>query len=275
MAKIICVVDNEALIDSNLNSEHGLSFWIETEDGNILFDSGQTAAALAHNLARLGLSPGDIDGLVLSHAHSDHTGGLEVVLSKNTRLTLFAHADVFRPRYALRKGAYESIGLALEQADLARRVQVKLSDTPLEILPNLWTTGDIYERLEPEGSGAHLFIRGGDGWQPDPYRDDLSLVLKTPAGLVLICGCCHAGILNVLYHVERTFSAPIIAVIGGTHLVSADDPALEHVIQVLNERFPNLTFYLNHCTGKPAFKKLVDSFGSRVNPCPAGTVVNF
>ena len=96
MVKIICVVNNTSQEDAGLRSEHGLAFWIETRYGNVLFDTGQTAAVLSHNLDVLGLLPRNIDMLALSHAHYDHTGGLEAILSKNTKLTLFAHPDIFR-----------------------------------------------------------------------------------------------------------------------------------------------------------------------------------
>ena len=177
MTKIICVVDNATKKDTDLQSEHGLAFWIETEHGIVLFDTGQTVDVLFHNLNELGLSPQDIDMLALSHAHYDHTGGLEAILSRNTKLTLFAHTDIFRPRYSHQKEEYRSIGLALEQSDLSKRIKMKLSDTPAEIAPNLWTTGEIVERPEPVGGSAHLFIRNGADWLPDPYQDDQSLVL--------------------------------------------------------------------------------------------------
>jgi 7,8-dihydropterin-6-yl-methyl-4-(beta-D-ribofuranosyl)aminobenzene 5'-phosphate synthase len=230
---------------------------------------------LSHNLKELRLSFQDIDMLALSHAHYDHTGGLEAVLSSNTTLTLFAHPDIFRPRYSLRQEEYRSIGLAYEQFSLSQRIKLNLSDAPTEIVPNLWTTGEISERPEPVGGSPRLFIHDGVDWQPDPYRDDISLVLKTAQGLVVICGCCHAGILNTLFHVERKFGGPILAVLGGLHLLNAEDQYLEHVIQVFNERFPDVSFYLNHCTGENAFNKLVVAFDSRVRACPAGTIVNF
>ena len=273
--RIICVVNDTAEKGSNLHSEHGLSFWIQTEKGTVLLDTGQTAAVLSHNLKMLNLLPKDIDVLALSHAHYDHTGGLEAILSSNTKLTLFAHPDIFRPRYSLRQGEYRSIGLAYEQFSLSQRVKLNLSDAPTEIVPDLWTTGGISERPEPVGGSPHLFIRNGADWQPDPYRDDISLVLKTNHGLVVICGCCHSGILNTLFHVERKFIEPILAVFGGIHLLCAEDQYLEHVVHVLDERFPDVSFYLNHCTGENAFKKLVNTFGSRVKSCPAGTIVNF
>ena len=273
--RIICVVNDTAEKGSNLQNEHGLSFWIHTEHGTVLLDTGQTPGVFLHNFKALKLSFQDIDLLVLSHAHYDHTGGLEAVLSNNTKLTIFAHPDLFRSRYALRQGEYQSIGLALDQSSLKQRVKLNLSDAPTEILPNLWTTGGISERPEPVGGSPHLFIRNGADWQPDPYRDDISLVLRTNQGLVVICGCCHAGILNTLFHVERKFKGPILAVLGGLHLLYAEDQYLEHVVDVLDKRFPDMSLYLNHCTGENAFKKLANAFGNRVKACPAGTIVNF
>ena len=273
--KIICAVNDAVKEGTNLHSEHGLSFWIQKEHETVLLDTGQTPGVLSHNLKELKLSFQDIDMLALSHAHYDHTGGQESVLSNNTTLTLFAHPDIFRPRYSLRQGEYRSIGMAYEQFSLSQRIKLNLSDAPTEIVPNLWTTGEISERPEPVGGSPHLFIRDGADWQPDPYRDDISLVLKTNQGLVVICGCCHAGILNTLFHVERKFKGPILAVLGGLHLLYAEDQYLEHVVQIFEERFPDISFYLNHCTGEKAFKKLVNAFGSRVRACPAGTIVNF
>ncbi|MEA3349464.1 MAG: MBL fold metallo-hydrolase [Chloroflexota bacterium] len=275
MTEITCVVDNTAKKNSSLRSEHGLAFWIETGQGSVLFDTGQTEAVLSYNLAFLGLRPQDVDALAFSHAHYDHTGGAEVVLSQHTGLPTYAHSDIFRPRYSLHKGEYRFIGLGLTQETLADRVQLHLSDVPVEILSGLWTTGEIVSRPEPEGRSDHHFIRSEAGWQLDPYRDDLSLVLKTQAGLVLICGCCHAGLLNTLFHVERSFDGEIIAVLGGTHLMSANEAYLAHVIDVLDDRYKHIRFYLNHCTGERAYRTLANVFGKRVKACPAGTVVRF
>jgi len=275
MTKITCIIDNTAQKDTDLRSEHGLSFWIETEHGNIIFDTGQTDTAFAHNLSLLGLNSQNAAALALSHAHYDHTGGLDTALSQNATLKIYAHSDIFRPRYSLRDDEYRSIGLTLTQETLADRAEMHLSDAPQEIIPGLWTTGEIIERPEPEGRSVHHFIRTEAGWLPDPYRDDLSLVLKTSKGLIIICGCCHAGLLNTLLHVENHFEGPIIAILGGIHLISAGDTDLEHVISVLRDRYRSLDYYLNHCTGKRAYQTLAGVFGDRVKPCPAGTVMHF
>jgi 7,8-dihydropterin-6-yl-methyl-4-(beta-D-ribofuranosyl)aminobenzene 5'-phosphate synthase len=102
-------------------------------------------------------------------------------------------------------------------------------------------------------------------------------VLQTSQGLVVVCGCCHAGLLNTLAHIQRSFSQPLRAIIGGTHLADAGPEALDHVIAELRQRceghVPDL--YLDHCTGEHALAVLVQAFGERVHPCPAGTVLTF
>ncbi len=273
MTKITCVVDNNAAEKTGLQHEHGLSFWIETEDGKIIFDTGQTSAVFARNLGLLNLKIQDATALALSHAHYDHTGGLEVALTQNEHLKIYAHSDLFQPRYSFREGEYRSIGIAITEEELSSRAELHLSDAPQEILPNLWTTGEIFPRPEAEGRSAHHFIRVDGKWQPDPYRDDLSLVLQTSVGLVVICGCCHAGLLNTLLYVQQHFSGPIISILGGTHLRSAREAALKHVAKTLETRYPDAELYLNHCTGKESHAFLANRFGERVKAFPAGAML--
>lgn len=273
--QIICVVDNFAAPGSKLRSEHGLSLWIETKYGLLLFDTGETKGTLRHNLRRLHLSLQDVECLALSHGHYDHTGGLELVLSKRNGIRIFANPDILRPRYSLRDGKYRSIGLPLDPAVLVNNANLQLSVQPNQIFPNLWTTGVINKRPEPPGGSPHLLVRDGGVWQQDPYQDDMSLVLKTARGSVVICGCCHAGLLNTLFHVEDNFEGPIRAVIGGTHLLSADDQQLDHVISIIQDRYQGIDLHLNHCTGQKAIARLSTVLGDQVRSCPAGTVLIF
>jgi 7,8-dihydropterin-6-yl-methyl-4-(beta-D-ribofuranosyl)aminobenzene 5'-phosphate synthase len=270
--KVACVVDDAVCDHSSFWGEHGVAFLIETESGRVLFDTGQSGTVLLHNLELLGTEPKAISALAISHAHYDHTGGLPALLGQVAEITLHAHSDLFRERFSRREGAIKSVGLSLDRETLAQRLTLQLSAEPTEILPGVWTTGEITDRAEPEGRSAHHLVRGLgiEGWEPDPYRDDMALVLETEEGWVVLCGCCHAGLLNTLAHVRRTFGTDVTAVVGGTHLLHADEAHLRRVIEVLRELgVPRL--YLNHCTGQRAYVTLAQAFGEKVAPCPAGT----
>lgn len=157
---------------------------------------------------------------------------------------------------------------------LTHLADLRLSTEPVEILPGVWHTGEIIERLEPEGRSLQHFVPQGDGWQSDLYCDDISLVLETREGLIVVCGCCHAGLLNTLAHVRHMFQSRIVAVLGGTHLESSEGSALHHVVDMLREYGP-LQLYPNHCSGERAYVALSTAFGERVQPCPAGTTLTF
>ena len=275
MRKITCVVDNAVQPRSPFWGEHGLAFRLQVDQDCALFDTGRSEFVLLHNLGLLGECPRGASALILSHAHTDHTGGLIAVLSQKPGLPVYANPDLFRPRYTRQAGEYKSIGLTLTEEQLTQVADLRLSEAPLEVLPGLWTTGEIHERVEPEGRSPHHFVPAGDGWQPDPYRDDMSLVWETREGLVVICGCCHAGLLNTLAHVRRTFQHPIVAVLGGTHLMEADEAHLQRVVGELRDTYGSPHLYLNHCTGERAYVALVNAFRDRVTPCPAGTTLAF
>jgi 7,8-dihydropterin-6-yl-methyl-4-(beta-D-ribofuranosyl)aminobenzene 5'-phosphate synthase len=275
MKKIICVIDNSVKRSSKFRGEHGLSFWIETENGSVLFDTGSTGKALIYNLGLLDISPNQAVAVILSHAHNDHTGGLSDLLSKNPGLPIYASPDLFRPRYSFRNRKPNFIGIPLKEDELSQLADLRFDDSPIEVLPGLWTTGEISQRPEPEGRSQKHFVPQDGGWVADPYQDDMSMVMDISDGLVLICGCCHAGLLNTMAHVDRIFQKPIIAILGGTHLATADEPSLEHTISVLRDSYNVQHYYLNHCTGENAFVALAHSFGKRVQPCPAGTIIQF
>lgn len=277
MKRITSVIDNAAAQSSFLWGEHGLSFLIETEDGTILMDTGRSGTVLLHNLETLKVDPRNLTALVLSHSHQDHTGGLPALLPMLPRLPLYGNADLTSPRFVEHNGNYRPSGLPIPVETLRQLVDLRLSNTPTEILPGVWTTGEIAPRPEPEGRGKGQVVPAGDGYEPDPYRDDLSVVVETGEGLVVVCGCCHAGLLNTLAVVRRTFPAsqPIIAIMGGTHIRDADAALYAYIVESLRNDYGSPRLYLNHCTGSRAYVALANAFGERVTPCPAGTRVEF
>ncbi len=273
--EVTCVVDDAVRRNSRFWGEHGVAFLIETEDGRVLFDTGQSGTVLLHNLALMDVEPSSVDALALSHAHHDHSGGLSRMLQHlNADTPLYANPDLFRERYAVRDGQLEDVGPAMKRRDLDAGVALVLDLQQREVVPWVWTTGEILERPNFEGrSERHRMRRAGE-IVPDAYLDDMSLVLAQDDGLMLLCGCCHAGLLNTLAHVDRMFGQPLRTIAGGLHLTGADDDELAHICDTL-AAMPDLEhLYPNHCTGEAAFVALTCSLGpSVVRPCLAGTVL--
>jgi len=274
--KLICAVDNCVQTGSSLWGEHGLAFVIETPNGTVLYDTGQSGDVLLHNLDRLKGKPKSFSAVVLSHGHYDHTGGLAAFLKVAYGLPVHAHSAIFDERFSMRtKKSPKSIGIPLSAKRLSKLSDLQLSKKSVEVVPDLWTTGSIYGRQHWEGRSPKHVVNKAGQYVPDPYLDDLSLVWKASEGLVVILGCAHAGILNILSQVRDMFAEPIQAIVGGTHLHGADQIHLTEMVDILKAEYPGLRFYPNHCTGTSGFLALKKAFGDLVQPCPAGTVLEF
>jgi 7,8-dihydropterin-6-yl-methyl-4-(beta-D-ribofuranosyl)aminobenzene 5'-phosphate synthase len=268
--KVLCLVDNSVKPLSDFWGEHGLAFLIDTGKGRLLFDTGASGTVLLHNLELAGIGTETLDSLVLSHSHPDHTGGLPGLLERRKGIPVHAHPELFLPRFSRKKGEMMPKWLPMSPDTLKTQVELHLSEKPQQILPGVWTTGEIEDRSEREGRSTHHFVRAGDQWIPDPYRDDMSLVLETEKGPFVICGCCHAGLLNTLSQVKRTFGTDPVGVTGGTHLVGAGKAELEHTIERLRE-LGSPALHLNHCTGQTALFALSRAFGPGLSHFPAGS----
>jgi 7,8-dihydropterin-6-yl-methyl-4-(beta-D-ribofuranosyl)aminobenzene 5'-phosphate synthase len=274
---LICLVDDAVQRSSPFWGEHGLAFLIEVEDEGrgrrLLFDTGQSGTVLLHNLDLFDINVETVEAVAISHAHYDHTGGLPALLERlEPRTPLYANLDLFRERFADRGQWLETIGLRLGREALAQRLALRLAAGPQEILPGVWTTGEIAPRTEVEGRSASHLMRQGAELVADAYRDDMALVLDTGDRLALVCGCCHAGLLNTLAHVERTFDKPIAVIAGGLHLTSVGNQDLQKIARVLAAMPALERVYPNHCTGEAAYVALTQILGSEVvHPCPAGS----
>ena len=273
--KLTCLVDNAVQPTSSFWGEHGLAYLVEAAGQRILFDTGQSGTVLEHNLKLLGIAPATIDAVAISHAHYDHTGGLPALLGQfRPGIPLFANADLFRERFAQRDGTPKPIGLSLSRAELAAHLTLRLSAAPQEIVPGVWTTGEIHDRAEFEGKGTGLLMAAEGELVADGYRDDMALVLRSDDRLALLCGCCHAGLLNTLAHVGRIFPQPVALIIGGLHLAGVAAGDLRRASAWLASMPALQRVYPGHCTGEAAYLALAQTLGAEVvRTGPVGTVI--
>jgi 7,8-dihydropterin-6-yl-methyl-4-(beta-D-ribofuranosyl)aminobenzene 5'-phosphate synthase len=255
-----------------LLGEHGVAWLIEADEHCVLFDTGQ-GQTLRHNAGRLGLSLDRVEAIALSHGHYDHTGGLMDALAMTGPVDLYLHPAALEPKYN-RDG--RAIGTPFPDADTLRTHTRRLiiSSTPTRLAPGIGLTGEIPRRHAIEDTGGP-FYRDAQCGQPDLIPDDQALYLDTPAGLVVLLGCGHSGVVNTLEHIQAlTDQRPIHAVIGGTHLLRADTDRLAFTAQAL-ERFDVAYLAPIHCTGLPAVCYFRDRFPAQFRESPVGTKHEF
>lgn len=257
-------------------AEHGLSMLAEVDGLTLLVDTGQTTTAV-HNARTLGVELSRVGHVVLSHGHGDHTGGLDSVLAETGQVKVYAHTQVWRPRYAVRKGEKERFsGLTHLREQLeSLGAEFVLSDGPVEIARGITTTGPVPRRTPFERVDSALRVKGSAGWEQDEVPDDQSVVVKTPRGLVVLSGCAHSGIVNTLLRAREVAGEErIFAVLGGTHLGFAPAEQLDRTIEAFRG-FDIQKIGVSHCTGLPAAARLAAEFGDRFFFNNVGTVTEF
>lgn len=270
-ATILC--ENSVFHIPGAIAEHGLSIFLETDCGNYLLDTGQ-GKGIINNAQVLRIDLRTIKGIILSHHHFDHTGGLGPVLDLKGAVDLYAHPDFFRESYSVTDGKARYIGVPYPRPLLeAKGAAFKFSNQFRQIEPGLWLTGEVPRRTDYELGDQKLSVKSGDGYQKDDVRDDQSVVIETEKGLFIVLGCCHSGIINTLnYIVEKMGTRRIHAVIGGTHLGPVGDEQREKSIEAL-KAFNIERLGVSHCTGLKTATRLAGEFGERFFFCNVGTVV--
>ncbi len=273
--RITTLSENTAGV-GNVLAEWGLSILVETDEVNILLDTGQSISA-SYNADILGIDLSKIDKIVLSHGHNDHTGGLRQILRKiRKEVEIIAHPDVWAVKYARREGrADRYVGIPFQRQELESLGAIfNLTTKPVKIADDITTTGEIPMVTDFEEIDAPLFVKEDTGWQPDKLLDDQALIINTEPGLVVILGCAHRGIINTLYHAQQlTGVKPIHMVLGGCHLIGASEERIWLTIAALRE-LDGQRLGLCHCTGLPAAAIIAQEFGDKFFFNNAGTRTN-
>lgn len=268
--KLTILVDNNVLQGKNYLGEHGLSFYIEADDKKILFDTGYSDVFLK-NAHRMGINLLDLDYIVLSHGHYDHTWGLSHYLpfytsalkqGKNIKKpTILTHPATFNEKFDAKHG---EIGCLTTKEKLSKNFDVKLSKEPVWITKNLVFLGEIprnndFEGKEPIGN--------------DYITEDSALAYKTDSGIVAITGCSHSGICNIVEYAKTVCdNSTIIDIIGGFHLVNASHEKISKTADYLS-KLHTKGIHPCHCTDFPS--KITLSKSIKLESAGVGLIIEY
>jgi 7,8-dihydropterin-6-yl-methyl-4-(beta-D-ribofuranosyl)aminobenzene 5'-phosphate synthase len=257
---------NMGFRDKKFLAQHGFSIFIEAEK-RILFDTGASDVFM-HNAAMLDIDTQTADWIVLSHGHWDHTDGLEALATREKK-NLLAHPGVFVDR---RKptGAYN--GMSCTRQEIDRRFNLILSNEPYRIGDAIYFLGEIPRLNDFEARQTPFFHVVDKQRHEDFIMDDSALAIDTEKGLVIVTGCSHAGICNIVEHARHvTGRRHVHAVLGGFHLMG-DSIQLRKTINYFKANAVDHLFPM-HCTALTALAEFHNAFG--IEKLCAGDTLSF
>jgi 7,8-dihydropterin-6-yl-methyl-4-(beta-D-ribofuranosyl)aminobenzene 5'-phosphate synthase len=273
----LTVLSENTARGAGLLGEHGLSYWIDTGAHRVLFDTGQ-GLALLNNATALDIDLATADAIVLSHGHFDHVGGLEAALAMARQATLYLHPRATEKKFS---GAYPASGARRistayveTESFLRDERQVIATREPCEVVPGVWTTGEIPRTNDFEDTGGPFFLDEALT-RPDPLLDDQALYVRTTPGVIVILGCAHSGVVNTLRYIARlTDGAPVRLLIGGLHLENASPRRMDETVRALLACRPHQMGFC-HCTGLAAIRRLWHEFPEACMQAHAGLRLEF
>jgi 7,8-dihydropterin-6-yl-methyl-4-(beta-D-ribofuranosyl)aminobenzene 5'-phosphate synthase len=264
---------------STMLADEGIGEWgfaalDETDGHKILFDTGARPNTVLENTRELKVNLNDVQDVILSHFHDDHTTGLMTLrreFSKSNPAAL-SRVHVAKGIFLERRGHNPNPMIAMKKDFESTGGVFVVHDKAEELFSGVWLTGPV-PRVYPEKNyPAGTEVNTGVGWVEDNVPDDQSLVFNTPHGLVLLSGCGHSGIINTLQYARGfLLPAPVDAAIGGFHLFAATDQQLAWTAGKLKE-YRTARILGAHCTGIESVYRLRELLGLTRQTCLVGTI---
>ncbi|MDH4183369.1 MAG: MBL fold metallo-hydrolase [Nitrospinota bacterium] len=252
---------------NNFLAEHGFSALIETEEAKVLVDTGVTGIALEHNLKLLGVTVDDLDLVVFSHGHNDHTGGLHKVKGR-----IVAHPDSFHERCLSPK---EGVQYDLTSPKPNKRKhKIEFHREPVMLAKGVMTTGEV-PRIHEWEELKVFKVKKDDAYVEDKVMDDMGIVINTDKGLVVIQGCSHAGIINTVEQAKKVSGVEeVYCVIGGFHLIGPAEKKIDRTIAEF-KRLNIKKVIPIHCTGFEGIKQVSLQMPEAFEYCTVGCQMEF
>ena len=250
--KITTLIENTPGENKALASEHGLSFFIEKDGFRVLFDTGQSGAFL-ENARQLDIDLGRLDAVAISHGHYDHSGGFRALTKITTQFTLYTGKDFFDEKYGVSQSTSKFLGNNFDPQFLAvKKIRHEtVQEQVTQIFPGIFILTKFPRVHADEVINPRFMLLKDRTFHQDMFEDEICLALDTPKGLVVVLGCSHPGMKNILDAAQSFLKKPIHAVLGGTHLVEAGKENLDLSIQYLANNSIKVIGAC-HCTGETA-----------------------
>ena len=257
------LVDNRTN-DPALQTEHGLSIFLETERYRILLDTGASDMFI-RNAERLGIDLSTVDYVFISHGHSDHAGGLMHFIAINKKAKIIVSPDALSGKFFSKRRYFHSITTAWPDIPSERLLSIEQSEWVAE---NLYVIARIPQVHPMPKGNQHLFVQNTEGANiPDDFRHELALYTD---GL-LFTGCAHSGLENIL----TATPFPVSEVVGGFHLLDSheSEDELRELAYRLTGSYPQTHFHTSHCTGDTVFATLKNVMGEQLQAFSCGTTI--
>ncbi|TWU64587.1 MBL fold metallo-hydrolase [Crateriforma conspicua] len=278
MKVTITVLVENTVRRRGLLAEHGLAYWIEFGDRHILFDTGQ-GMVLEHNARTLSIDLSTVDDLILSHGHYDHSGGISAVHQLKPNVRVFAHPGCTAAKFRQTESdVVLDVGVSGDTnsflRDIDRHGAWQKTEKVTEVHTGFFVTGPIPRRNHFEDVGGRFFL-DRECCREDAIVDDQAVYFDTQDGIVVLLGCAHAGVINTIDFIKQQLpDRPILAVLGGMHLLNASDDRLQQTIDRLAE-LDVQQYGVGHCTGQRAIARLRKAFPNRLLDFQVGSELTF